>query len=111
MDAAALMRRSFDTAVEMNPQLGKDLHALAISPKLVPITLCFHKNCSQEGKKQLLYVINKTESLPAGQQIVALYQSRKLVPMPASCMNVTLEMLRQYERVVGHTAGPRSVHS
>jgi ABC-type phosphate/phosphonate transport system substrate-binding protein len=107
MDAAGLERRHFDTAVELNPQLGKDLHALIVSPKVIPISLCFQKNCSPEGKKLLMNAIAKVESIPAGQQIVALYQSRKLVPRTASCMNSTLEMLHQYARVQARAPGPR----
>lgn len=107
MDAACLARRRFDAAVELNPQLGKDVHALAISPKVVPIALCFHKNCSARGRKVLTDAIEQAESIPAGQQIVALYQSRRLVSRPASCMNGTLEMLRKYERVLARSSGTR----
>jgi phosphonate transport system substrate-binding protein len=111
VDAAAVSKSNFDTAVELNPQLGKDLHVLAISPKVVPIALCFHKNCSQEGKKELINIINRTEAMPAGEQIVALYQSRRLVPTPASCMNGTLEMLRQFEHAQNHIPGLHKDHS
>jgi ABC transporter, phosphonate, periplasmic substrate-binding protein len=110
MDAAGLERRHFETAVELNPQLGKDLRALVISPKVIPITLCFRKNCSAEGKRILTDAIERAESLPAGQQIVALYQSRRLVSRPASCMSGTLEMLHQYERVLARSPGLRKEH-
>jgi ABC-type phosphate/phosphonate transport system substrate-binding protein len=111
MDAAALLRRDYETTVEMNPQLGRDLQALAISPNIIPILCCFHKNCSQESRKQLLSLLSRAESLPSGQQVVAMYQSRKLVTRPASCMNLTVNMLRQYERVTAHPPGQRKEHS
>jgi ABC-type phosphate/phosphonate transport system substrate-binding protein len=110
-DVAAVARSSFATAVEMNPQLGKDLRLLAVSPKVFPIVLCFHKNCSQEGKKLLLNAIHKAESLAAGQQIEFLYQSRKMVIRSASCMTATVDMLRQYERITDHAPGTRKEHS
>lgn len=103
IDAACLARKHFETAVELNPQLGKDIRVLAISPKVIPIVLCFHKNCSRESKVRLIDVITRAESMPAGQQIIALYQSRVLVPRPASYMNVTLDMLHRYAHVVPHT--------
>jgi ABC-type phosphate/phosphonate transport system substrate-binding protein len=107
MDAACLSRRYFDIAVELNPQLGKDLHALAISPKVVPITLCFHKNCSPASVAILKSSIARSAALPAGQQINALYQTRTFISRPSSCMNGTLEMLHQYARVVARTPGLR----
>jgi len=107
VEVAALAHRSFETAVEMNPQLGRDLHMLAISPTVIPIALCFHKNCSQEGKRILIRSISKSEALPAGRQIVALYQSQTMVERPTSCMNLSLEMVRQYERISTHTSGQR----
>jgi hypothetical protein len=111
MDVAALLRRDYETAVEMNPQLGKELHALVISPNLIPIVCCFHKNCNKNGMKQILSVMSRAESLPSGQQIEALYQSRRLVTRPASCMNLTVNMLRQNERVTVHPPGQRKEHS
>jgi hypothetical protein len=110
-DVAAVTRSGFATAVEMNPQLGKNLRILAVSPKVVPTLLCFHKNCSQIGKKILQDAIIKSESLPTGQQIAALYQSRKTVFRTASCMTTTLDMLRQYERIPDHAPGARKEHS
>jgi phosphonate transport system substrate-binding protein len=103
IDAACLGRKAFETAVELNPQLGRDIRVLAISPRVIPIALCFQKNCSREAKRQLIEVITRAESMPAGRQIVALYQSQVLVPQPTSCMNVTLEMLHRYANVVAHT--------
>jgi ABC-type phosphate/phosphonate transport system substrate-binding protein len=110
-DVAALARNSFATAVEMNPQLGKSLRILAVSPKVIPIMLCFQKNCSQEGKKYIQEGIIKAESLPTGQQIEALYGSQKTVIRNASCMTATLDMLRQYERITDHAPGTRKEHS
>jgi len=105
MDAACLARRHFEIAAELNPQLGKDLHALAISPKIVPIALCFHKNCSAAAEGFLKNAIIRSASLPAGQQIAALYQSRGFATQSSSCMNATLEMLREYARAL--SPGPR----
>ena len=111
IEAACLSLRHFETAVEMNPQLGKDLRALEVSPKVIPIALCFRKNCSPEGKRVLKDAIARAATIPAGQQIVALYQSRTLVSRPASCMNDTIEMLRQYARVPARTPGARKERS
>lgn len=103
-DAACLARRNWETAVELNPQLGRDLRALAISPRVVPISIAFRRGCSSEGRKALIDSILKVASLTAGQQIINLYQSRGFILRPVSIMNGTVEMVRQYERV---SAGAR----
>jgi ABC transporter, phosphonate, periplasmic substrate-binding protein len=110
MDAACLARHHFETAVELNPQLGKDLRALAISAKVVPIALCFHKNCSTAAEQLLKSDIARSSSVPAGQQIAALYQSRTFVSRSSACMNATIEMLRQYARVLSRPAATRKDH-
>jgi phosphonate transport system substrate-binding protein len=111
MDAACLSRRHFETAVELNPQLGRDLRVLAISPTVVPIALCFHKHCTEAAEQLLKSALVKTASLLAGQQLAALYQSRTFVPRPASVMQSTLEMLREYAQVLTRTPQLRKEHS
>jgi ABC-type phosphate/phosphonate transport system substrate-binding protein len=98
-DAACLARRNWETAVELNPQLGRDLRALAVSPRIVPIAIAFRRGCSAEGRKALIDAILKVSSIAAGQQIVALYQSHGFIVRPASVMNSTLEMIRHFERL------------
>lgn len=97
-DAACIARRNWETAIELNPQLGRDLRALAISPKLVPLVIAFRRGCSADGRKSLIESILKVGSLTGGQQIVSLYQAHGFVVRPTSVINSTLEMVRQYER-------------
>lgn len=103
-DAACIARRSWETALELNPQLGRDLRALAISPKLVPIGIGFRRGCSAEGRKLLIDSILHVTTVTAGRQIVSLYQSQCFVVRPVSVMNSTMELVRRYEQIVG---GPK----
>ena len=100
-DAACLARRNWETAVELNPQLGRDLRIVASSPRIVPISIAFRRGCNTEGRKALIDSILKVASFAGGQQIITLYQSRGFIVRPTSVMNATLEMVRQYERVSG----------
>lgn len=104
-DAACVARRNWETTVELNPQLGRDLRPLAISPKLVPIAIGFRRGCSVEGRKLLIEAILRVGSVAAGQQIITLYQSHGFLVRPTSVMQSTLELVRQYERVSART-GP-----
>jgi phosphonate transport system substrate-binding protein len=106
-DAACLARRNWETAVELNPQLGRDLSILAVSPKLIPELIAFRRGCSPEGREAMINTILKVASLSAGQQIAALYQSHGFVVKPASVMNGTLQMLYEFERASGQRGGAR----
>ena len=111
MDAACLARRDWETAVELNPQLGRDLRPLAVSPKLVPIAIGFRRGCNAEARKNMIDSILRVSTVPAGQQIVALYQSHGFVVKPFSVMKGTLEMVRQFERVSAQPARARKGQS
>lgn len=107
VDGACVARRSWETAMELNPQLGRDLRSLAVSPKVIPIAFGFRRSTSASARKALIDAIQRINSVPAGQQIVALYQSHAFVQKPISAMKTTFEMVRQFERLSARQAGPR----
>jgi hypothetical protein len=99
VEGACLARRNWETALELNPQLGRDLRPLAISPRLIPIAFGFRRTTNPDARKALIESIQRISSLPAGQQIVALYQSSKFAVRSLSVMKSTFELARQYERL------------
>lgn len=99
-DAACLARESWETAVELNPQLGRSMRILAVSPRLVPIVLAFRRHCSEAGRKALIGAAMNINSVPAGAQITALYQSRTFVVRTAAVMKTTVDMLTEYQRIL-----------
>ena len=99
VDAACMTRRCWETAAELNPQLGRDLRAVAVSPKLIPIIFAFRNSTKASARKALLDSIQRIYSNPTGQQIVALFQSPGLAVKPVSVMKSTLELVRQFERL------------
>jgi len=111
VDAACLARRNWEMAVELNPQLGHDLRPLAISPKIIPIVMAFRRGTNSDELKGLIDTIQKFYSGAAGQQIIAMYQSRTSAVRPLSVMKTTLEMVRQFERVSGQQAASRKGQS
>ena len=111
VDGALVARRQWGTAVELNPQLGRSLRILAISPKVIPIVFCFSRNTDSMQRYKLIDSIRLIASVPAGQQIVALYQSHSFIVRPLSVMKSTLDLVHQYERIVAQAAGTQKVKS
>jgi hypothetical protein len=109
--AACLVRRSWEMAVELNPQLGRDLFILKASPRIIPIAIGFRHGCSVIGRKLLLDSMLNLANTTAGQQMAALYQCNKFVQRPASVMKGTLEMIGQSERLSAPHSDSRRGHS
>jgi ABC-type phosphate/phosphonate transport system substrate-binding protein len=107
VDGACLARRSWETAVELNPQLGRDVRTLVVSPKVVPIAICFRRNSSPEGRRALIDAVMKIASIPAGQQIVAMYQAHGFVVRTSAVMKSTVDMVAQYQRLLAQQTSGR----
>lgn len=103
--AAALSRRAFDMAVELNPQLGRELRVIATSPKVIPVGFWFRRDCDPEDKQAFQQSILRLTSIPAGRQVLALYQSTGFCARPCSIMNSTVEMIHRYERICKEGGG------
>jgi ABC-type phosphate/phosphonate transport system substrate-binding protein len=107
VDAACVARRNWEAAIELNPQLGRDLRPLLVSPRLIPIGFFFRKNTSAESRNALIQSIQAVASLTAGRQIMDIYQSQGFAARTMASMKPTLEMVRQFERLSGQQAGMR----
>jgi ABC-type phosphate/phosphonate transport system substrate-binding protein len=110
-DAACVTRRNWDTALELNPQLGRNLHILAVSPRLIPIAIAFRRKCNSTGRKLLVDSMVNLTNTAAGRQMAALYQTNRFVQRPTSVMQTTLELIRQSERLSAQQTGLRKGHS
>ena len=98
-DGACLARRSWETALELNPQLGRDLRILAISPKVIPIAFGFRRNC-QTAFATGADRFNSAHFVRGRRTADRCPLPVELIPgAPLSVMKSTLEMLRKYDRV------------
>jgi len=107
VDGACVARGTWEMAAELNPQLGRDLCAVAMSPRGIPIIFAFRSSTKTDARQAFLDSIKRIYSNPVGQQIVALYQSQGCVVKPIASMKDTLEKVRQHERLVAHQATSR----
>lgn len=103
--AAGISRRAFDMAVELNPQLGRELRAISTSPKVIPDGFWFRKDCDPEDRRAFQRSMLLLDTIPAGRQVLALYQSTGFQQRPCSIMNGTVEMIHQFERLHRHGGG------
>ncbi len=85
--------RSFDTMCELNPQVGKTLTPIAISPAMVVDLYVFRKNYHGHGRDAFLKVYGNVSGSVSGRQMAALFQIGNLVVRDASCLAPALAIL------------------
>ena len=105
VDAGCVARRDWEMAVELNPQLNRDLRVLAISPKIIPILFAFRIGTRAQERQVLIQSVLRINSITAGQQIVAMYQSHGFTTRPMSVMAGTLDFVRAYDRLLLQQSG------
>jgi ABC-type phosphate/phosphonate transport system substrate-binding protein len=98
-DACLTSKRGFDTMCEMNPQVGKDLTAIASSPAMVPCFHAFRKNFHGVSREKFSGVFFNLRTSAAGRQLATLFQFDDLTLRNGSCLASALSILDTAERV------------
>jgi len=98
-DAACLTRRNWETAVELNPQLGRSLRVLEVSPRLIPGGVGFRRDCNPAGRQVLLDSFLNVPNTKGGTQILSLFEVSRFTVRPFSVLQATLEMVRKFKRL------------
>ena len=97
-DACIVARQGFNTMCDLNPQIGKQLLPLAVSPKLLTTFMAFHKDCPPETKRRFLAAVSGLHKTVAGRQVLTLFGGTHLVEADISVLRTGLELLHAYER-------------
>ncbi len=106
-DACVVTRRGFETMSELNPQVGRQLKVLALSPEVVPSMSCFRKDYTEPTKEKLLAEIDKIHTTPAGHQVLTIFQCERLEVHPVSCLDSALQLLSDHSRFFASSKGTR----
>ncbi|MBS1854909.1 MAG: PhnD/SsuA/transferrin family substrate-binding protein [Acidobacteria bacterium] len=103
-DACLVTRRGFRTMCEMNPDLNRQLRVLAVSPKVIPVCLAFHKNCPPARKAAFIAAMGRLPKAPGGKQLLSLFQSHGVVVSNASVLHSAGELVRAAEKIRSRSA-------
>lgn len=85
-DACLVTQRGFETLAELNPQIGKDLVALATSPAVITALFCFRTDYDSSARDGLIEGVRGLHLTAAGRQVLTVFQSGRLVEIPASAL-------------------------
>lgn len=100
-DACLTSKRGFETMSELNPQVGKDLNAIASSPEMVVTFYVFHKNFHGAIREKFTKVYSNVRGDVSGRQLATLFQFEELVIKDAKCLAPALAVLDAAENIRG----------
>lgn len=91
----------FNTMVELNPQVGKQLRAIAVSPEIVTNITFIRKGCDQKKKKIFQDKVLTLEETSRGRQILMLFQTDRLALLEESELNTLKALVDKYNKLKG----------
>ncbi len=104
-DACLTSKRGFDMMSELNPQVARNLTAIASSSPMVLCFYVFRKNYRGLSRESFAKVTSDLRTSAAGRQLATLFQFDGLTVRDAGCLAPALAVLEMAERVRGKSAG------
>jgi phosphonate transport system substrate-binding protein len=97
-DACLASRSSYETMVELNPQLGRQLHILERSPGFTTGIIAVRKDFRNPARDAMVEILKEMHTDPKGKQLLTLFRINRLVPfMP--------EHLASLEKLISENQG------
>lgn len=106
-DACVATRRAFTTMAELNPQVSQRLKVLASSQRMQTGGYFFQKTCPPAMRDKMLEAFSNLHKISYGQQVLTLFQSPPLVTLDTKSLQPSIDLLKEYERVMKGAAKQR----
>ncbi|MBL0160038.1 MAG: PhnD/SsuA/transferrin family substrate-binding protein [Bryobacterales bacterium] len=97
-------RQEFDTMSELNPQVARDLKAVAQSSPMVVAFYVFRKGYQSVHRESLLKALSGLNNTASGRQLATLFQFEDAVVKDGACLTSALAVLETSERARGRQA-------
>lgn len=95
-DACVVSRQVFDLTSELNPQIGRELTAIARIEKLATGIVAFDRRLPEETRQKLIQAFLSLHDMPDGQQLLMLFHVRKLIPFQPEYLKATEMLFAEY---------------
>ena len=100
-DVCIVTKRSFDTMVELNPQLGKEIVILATSPDLLFSVTCFSKDYNKEWEEEIIESSLKLHEEVEGRQILTFFHQTEIIPFKFSYLEGVKLLRKEHNELKG----------
>lgn len=95
-DACLATRAGFETMVELNPQIGKQLAVLETSPEFIPGLVCIRKDWDERLKNEVIAGLHELGESVRGRQILTVFKADELVEGPVEELSTTREWIARH---------------
>jgi len=95
-DVILVYQQLYDLTCELNPQIKRDTQVINVLPNLPRVLGYFHKRVNPEFRELVLTVVERLETHPRGQQLLALFQADKVVRSNIADLKSTEELQQRY---------------
>ena len=104
VDAALMTQAGFETACELNPQLGRDIEALVTSPELVSAIGAYRANADPASANFYRHEAPRLSETPGGKLVLNLFQTDGIVEVKEADLRDTRALLAEHARLLaaGH---------
>jgi ABC-type phosphate/phosphonate transport system substrate-binding protein len=96
-DACLASRYAFETMSELNPQVGKELKAIATSPGFLTGVICFRRDFYAQFKDHLDDSLKSLHIDSQGRQILTLFRINQLIPFEHSHLETVEALLKEHQ--------------
>ncbi len=104
-DAALVSGSAFETAVEMNPQLGRGLAVVARSPRLLPGLICANRSLAPDRRRRWIESATTIHKTPQFRQTFMVLRMNRLVPWNPRYLDNARAVLARYQALKRRTTG------
>jgi phosphonate transport system substrate-binding protein len=106
-DACLVGRNHYDTMVELNPQLGRQLRILERSPGFVTGILAMRKDNRNPICDDVVKMLQEMHTEPMGKQLMTLFRINRLIPFKPEHL-VSIEKVLRDRRGKADSAGRKN---
>jgi ABC-type phosphate/phosphonate transport system substrate-binding protein len=99
-DACVVPRSGFRTMVELNPQVGKDLVEIAVSPSMPPSFLVLSDSYQGRERAAVIDALQTLHEEPKGQQLLNMFGHERLFEAPKNGLDAARAILATRERLL-----------
>jgi phosphonate transport system substrate-binding protein len=111
-DICLVTRKGFNTMIELNPQVGKELRILATSVQFATGGFFFRAGYPKAEQDRFVAEVARVQESLTGQQILTVFQMDRLNEYPASVLDSAIELINRHQQLLtgtnrpaGHTPG------
>jgi len=111
IDACVTTQESLAALSALNPQISRQLRIIAVSPRVVPVLTALRRGIEPALRDRIRQAITSVDSLPAGRQVLILFQTERVEAVDDAALDATRQLLAAHARLAIPAPPPLALSS